>query len=290
MLEMLYGFLKISFVFIVFTYSSCIPAASVRESTEIEPQVSSSVKIFRNEIQTPGKVKFKGVSFNYNPQFFSEIKPEKLAETPLQNKTDKPGGEYPNHVSFNLKNANQKQIGVLKILPIEDYKKMYAVWDNYEEIIGREFADLQRVIKDTSFRRNGEIPYVLFYDAHQTFQAKVRSSSFQNGKGIFFLTQINQEYYLVNNEGLSYYFQGITNDGRVYVWAEFSPTVEFLPRDFEADEFEGYKLELRNKDDVKRFEEYVTKISQRLDKLPPEEFQPNLKYFEEIISSLKIEN
>jgi uncharacterized membrane protein len=41
--------------------------------------------------------------------------------------------------------------------------------------------------------------------------------------------------------------------------------------------------------DIGRYEEYVAKIKKRLNDLPPGEFQPNLKYYEEIISSLKIE-
>lgn len=242
-----------------------------------------------------GKVDFKSVSFNYNPQIFDEIKPQEVEASPMLNETDKPGAEYPRHISFDIKLAGGNQKGTLKILPIEDYKKMYAISKSYTDAINENFADLKKIIKDTNFRlrgrlRNGEIPFIEFYDAHQTFQAKVKKFSFQNGQGIFFLTQINQEALLISNELTYYYFQGITNDEKYYILAEFPIKVSFLPDNYDADEFEGYKLSASMNDaEYKLYKEYLAKVTKRLEDLPPDDFQPNLKYFEEIISNLKIE-
>ncbi len=46
---------------------------------------------------------------------------------------------------------------------------------------------------------------------------------------------------------------------------------------------------LNDETEMKRFEEVKQEIGKRLENLKPNEFAPNLNYFEEIISSLKIE-
>ncbi|MGI8467626.1 MAG: hypothetical protein ACR2N3_04160 [Pyrinomonadaceae bacterium] len=210
----------------------------------------------------------------------------------MENETDKPGGEHPKHISFNIKIANQKQEGTLKILPIEDYRRMYAISKHYTKIFDEKLIDLQKSLKNKNFRRNGQIPFIPYYDAEQRFQAKIENFSFQNGKGFFFLTQYDQDYFdPVTNEDLTYIYQGISDDGKNYILAEFPVSVSFLPNNYDAVEPEDDKLLRRwtANGDVRSYGKYVAKITKRLNDLPPDEFQPNLKCYEEIISSLKIE-
>jgi hypothetical protein len=130
------------------------------------------------------------------------------------------------------------------------------------------------------------------WDGSQTFQRKIKHFSFQNGKGIFFLTQFDIEPSLINNEGLTYCFQGITNDRRNYVLAKFPLGVWFLPIDYREDKFEDYQLPMyftADKSNEERHRKYLSKITKRLENLSPDRFEPHLKYFDEIVSSLKIE-
>jgi len=66
-----------------------------------------------------------------------------------------------------------------------------------------------------------------------------------------------------------------------------------LPESYYADEFEGYKLPERGfietDKELKQHERHVSTATKMLENLPPDEFEPNLKYLEEIISSLKVE-
>ncbi len=96
-----------------------------------------------------------------------------------------------------------------------------------------------------------------------------------------------------SNRQLRYIFEGITADGKYYVLGEMPISVAFLPED-SSDEFEGYKIYDSGNFDYgtvsKRINEANKKVAIRLENLPQNEFKPDPKYFEEIISSLKIEN
>lgn len=148
-------------------------------------------------------------------------------------------------------------------------------------------------MKDKDYREDGEIPYLPFYDASEMFVARAKNVSFRNGNGVFFLTQFTQDSgNLVNNDELSLMYQGISTDGKYYVLADFPITVSFLPNR-DANEFECYKVPRTDKDfknGEKKYRQYLAKMTARLENLSPDEFEPSLRYFEEIISTLKIEN
>jgi hypothetical protein len=119
----------------------------------------------------------------------------------------------------------------------------------------------------------------------------VKHFTFPSGQGILFLTHYGIGYEIVSNHNLTYVFEGLTADKKYYVLAELDVKVEFLPND-QTDEFEGYKIhwgKLRDETEMKKLEEVKQKIGKRLGKLPSNEFKPDLNYFEEMISSLKIE-
>jgi hypothetical protein len=246
----------------------------------------------KNPIPDAGKIDFKGVSFSYDRQIFTEAKSEELPEQPLGAEDEKPDSVAPRHILFSLKSPGQKRDTLIYVFPVADYRRMYAVSKNYTEQFDKEITGLQKAIKDKNFQIEKQIPFVPFWDGSQTFQGKIKHFSFQNGKGIFFLTQFDIEPSLINSEGLTYCFQGITSDGKHYVLAKFSVGASFLPVDYRADKFEDYQLPMyftADKSNEKRHRKYLSKITKRLENLSPDEFDPHLKYFDEIISSLKIE-
>lgn len=275
---------------------SCDSAVSQSSNSEVKSETPQSQK---DEFPKQQNVNFNGVSFTYNPQILGKVKTEEITEDqPLEMETDKPDENFPKHLEFYFKQIDLMKHSIDKgrivVVPIEDYRRMYPISNehNYREQFDERLKGLQKVIKDKNYRMGNQIPFIPFRDVSQTFQKKVNHFSFQNGKGIFFLTQFDIETTLVNNEGLTYCFQGISNDGRNYILAEFSLSVSFLPKNYDADEFEGYKLSdaySGNEPKGNTYKDYVLRIAKRLDNLKPDEFEPNLNQIEEIISSLKVE-
>ena len=86
-------------------------------------------------------------------------------------------------------------------------------------------------------------------------------------------------------------YQGITNDKKYYVLAEFPVSSAILAKDDSAVSHRGYTLSepaITDKQ-VNRYKNYVSGVARELDKMPAEKFQPNLILLDNLINSLKIE-
>jgi len=278
----------IGLVFVSFLVQGCNPVISQNSKSEIK---SETPQLRKDEVPKQQKVEFKGVSFSYNPQIFGKVKSEEVAERPLEDETHKPSYVTPKQRLFAFELATDFSEMYLTVSLINDFPRMYAIDPLSVKGAIKDNENLRKVLKDKNFRVENQIPYLPFTDASQSFQAKVKHCNFQNGQGILFLTFWETQYELPSNRQLRYVFEGLTNDGKYYVLAQMPVSVAFLPED-DTEEFEGYKIpwsKLKDEAEMKRFEEVKKEIGKRLENLKPNEFEPNLNYFEEMISSLKVE-
>lgn len=241
------------------------------------------------------KVEFKGVSFTYSPQVFGKVVTEETIEVPLENKTDKPDSVMPKHVLVTIKFARvlpfTEREGKIKIIPIEDYRRMYAVSDKATKSFDKQLQIVKKEIRSKNPPKQDNIPILPFWDGQIIFTAKVKRISFQKGQGIFWLGQWSQDFgNLFNNEDLTFMYQGISDDDKYYILAEFPVIASFLPEN--EKEFKDYKPSqnyVEFEKHQKEYENYVAKITNRVNTLPLNKFEPNLDEFEKIISTLKIE-
>lgn len=294
---MLRNSLTIGLVFAVFLLQGCRRATSKPVESPITVEVAKPLEPVQEKVtlkQSGGKVEFKGVSFSYNPQIFGEVEMEEIAEHPLENEMDRPFNEQAQHLHFTFKDIKQNQITNIKIFPIESFRRTFAVSQSYIEQFDELLNGLRKLTKDKDLRIGNEIPLIHFGNGGQELQTKVKHFSFLNGTGILFITHWSYEVALISNENLEYVYGGLTSDEKYYVLARMPVKVGFLPKD-SPEEFEEYKRsyifeDYPNPEKIKkRYKDYVSKITTRLEKLPADKYEPNLKYFEEIISSLKIE-
>lgn len=293
---LLFGLLSAGLLFTACQSATADDLKSRNEPPTVQPTPNKSANAAKTPVANAAKpktdlqaVNFKGVGFAYNKQVFDAVESEEVEESPLENEGDKPDGVSPKHLQFLLKYKGSERQAIIKILPIADYRRMYTVSNGEMQAFDENLTNVRKALKDVKFRLETQVPILPFYDASQTITARVKHFSFGSGGGMFFLTQYNQDFAnLVNNDELTYYYQGISADGKKYVWAEFPASAAFLPKDNQADEFEGYKLAM-NYDELnqKAHNEYLAKITKRLETLPADKFEPSLKYFEEIISTLK---
>lgn len=261
------------------------------ESSNFESKMATQTPTPKNENISEKKIDFQGVSFAYNPQIFGEVENEEKDAQPLEMETDKPDENFPKHIEFYFgKDSSDKNR--IAVIPIAEHKKMYALSKQLTESFDENHKNLRKVLADEKFRIKTEIPFIPFYDAHQTIVAKVKIIPFQNGKSVCFLTQYEQEITLINNKGIDYYCQGITDDEKYYLFAQFPLNISFLPNEEYPKEFEGYKLPEKtwnmSKEEETRYKNYISKLTERINKLSPKEFQPNLNELEKIISSVNI--
>ena len=291
-------------IFMSFVLLNCNSATSQNLNTETERETPQTPSAAETKSETPQltptvelpkqqKVDFKGVRFTYNPQIFGEVEVEEVEELPLAQESDKPDSVAPRHILFKIKTSDKRRESSIYIFPIEDFRRMLAVSAETRNYFDEKIKDLKDATTDLKSRKDELMPRIPLWDGSQSIQVKLKQLPFQSGKGVIYLTQFDIEPSLINNEGLIYCFQGLTGDGKYYVLAEFAVELPFLPESYQVFEFEEYNLPIyfykEPEKNQKQYEKYTSKIAKRLEKLQQDEFDPNLNYFEELISTLKVE-
>ena len=240
-----------------------------------------------------------GVTFSYDGALASEVKGETVPAAPLRDPSEKPDGVAPEHVAFKLLGAyaslNERSHfhPELHVYPVEDYKRAYAAAPSYVAGVEQTVRELKRALARRSVEFKDEAPYLDFIDAHQSFQAHVHYLNFHGGKGLAYLTQYDIEPALVTNRGLTYVFQGLTDDGRYYVSATFPVAARALPAEESEELFRRYGL-----DEVAcagcppggaPYRSYLTRISRTLGRTPPARFRPSLNTLDAMLRTLSVQ-
>ena len=237
-------------------------------------------------------VEFKRVSFRYDPTVFGEVKSETVPAQALEEPNDKPDGVAPAHENFTFALGRENWDAYVSVYPLNEFPKVYDVNSKLAKAMQLEIKGLREVLKDNSYRHNGQIPHLPFRDATDNFYVRVKPLNFLNGKGVVFVTHWTHEATLVSNRNLVYRFEGISDDGKFYVTAETPLSVQFLPFDppyrFEGFTYEHLYEAYRRPEMKRRYDDYLKSVTDRLRKLEPADFSPNLEYFEAIITSLKV--
>jgi hypothetical protein len=93
----------------------------------------------------------------------------------------------------------------------------------YAEMAPAAFESIHRLnnifYDPTAPLANDQLPLVPFLNATQVFASNIQVLSFQNGRGVRFLTEYAQYPASANNHELFYHFQGLTADGMYYIVA-----------------------------------------------------------------------
>lgn len=138
--------------------------------------------------------------------------------------------------------------------------------------------------KPASYQPGKPLPFVPFIDASQNVTVGFKPLAFANGKGFRFVTQYDIEKALLNENQLVYIFQGITDDGKIYVLATFPIGLEGLPR---ADEKKHLGFDIsRYAEFESKQKEYQQKASEWLIK-HADQMTPSLETLDAIMSSIK---
>jgi len=136
---------------------------------------------------------------------------------------------------------------------------------------------------------SARMPLLPMYEACMTFVSHLGYINFKNGKGVFFLTQWDRETTQISNEGLRYVYQGITDDGQYWVYAVFSATAPLLPMGEEPEVVAWNEKNYLLSHKSNEYQNYLRPVLAKLEELPADKFQPNLKLSDRLIQSLDIQ-
>lgn len=179
-------------------------------------------------------VSFDGISFQYDPSLAAHVSQEIL---PVTARGGMFGTPSPAYTLFTFVGGP---------FPAPVYPELPWQWHNSAEIFvyptsgfgSQDWMDvtanermhtLEQLLAAQPSGFVSEFPALPLNHAAQVIHAQILYLDFQNGRGVRFLTQHNQEARPINNQELVYVFQGITEDGLHGVTACFPVNHPSLP-------------------------------------------------------------
>lgn len=236
-----------------------------------------------------------GVSLSYDTALAREVRGETVPAAPLEAPDEKPDGVFPEHVAFKLIDvsgapADSFNEPVVRVCPVDEYLKAFSASPRLVRDARRTLAELRRLIRRRTAALKGNVPMLPFPDATEVFHAHVKYLRFRGGSGVAFLTQSQQDYELINSRHASYSFRGLTDDGRYYITADLPVGAPAIAATRDAGTHEGYMLprEVGGRPARQRYAAYVERVRRNLERLPAGRFQPDLRLYDEMLSSLEI--
>ncbi len=121
--------------------------------------------------------------------------------------------------------------------------------------------------------------------------ARVKYLDYAGISGVAFLTQYTQELFPnpLNNEELTFNFQGLTKDKKFYVAARFAISHPDLPKgiDFTDEEIQADAFEAKtHADTIRAVSNYLKKEEQKLEGFKEKDFYPSIPTLEMLIASI----
>jgi hypothetical protein len=131
---------------------------------------------------------------------------------------------------------------------------------------------------------SGYVPWVRAINATPMMHAGVAYLDFQKGAGMRYLTQYAQGLSVVNNDELTYTFQGLTGDGHYYIAAVFpAQHPDLLEGAHDAPDGDTSVWIVVDKN-----REYGARMVHMLDQAEPSSFAPNLSALDAMMHSISI--
>jgi hypothetical protein len=169
--------------------------------------------------------------------------------------------------------------GTIYVYPVNEYLQV-------NEDMSKPFDSLKAIIAGQPLPEN--LPFLPAFNAAQIFHSNEQILTFQNGKGIRFLTQYGQAPYPVNNNSMFYTYQGMTDDGAYYVAAVLPTSAAFLSADGNPDTplpADGIPFDWEN---FENMDQHFELVKQKLNATDPGAFNPTLTNLDALIQSILI--
>ncbi len=136
------------------------------------------------------------------------------------------------------------------------------------------------------------LPRVPFINAGQVFAAQQKVVHFSGGSAVRFITQYAQDVSPINNSGLFYHFEGLSDDGKYTIIAVLPVNLPFLAPDnnpASAVPAGGIPFPSASASGTV-FQDYYKQVAQRIDSASADQFTPALATLDALIESLTLDH
>ena len=162
-----------------------------------------------------GKMSYNGISFEINPSLASTLAARVCPELQYQ-ENQGPGEAHPPYTQFFFPTFNRQNVD------FQPEVRVYEVTGDMQNYLYplNMLGDLQTVIDQR--------PEPVTWFDHAPLHAQQKYLSFANGAGVRSLVQYMQDRFFFTNNGLTYEFNGLTQDGQYFVSVRFPLGAPFL--------------------------------------------------------------
>lgn len=258
---------------------------AVSSTSEVATAVATPIPTIRPTATSANvRIQHDGITLTYDPTLFGDAVIQDVPASADQGLFDQPSPAY-TRIGFAPSGIRQDSgyhwmlalDPSITIYNLNDFGS-YAIGDRYTRAQIAQFQDLldQRPSTITE-----TIPVILPVNAGQIIRTQVKWLDFGSGAGVRFLTQYDQAPSPINNEGLIYIFQGMTNDGLHGVTAVFPLNAAFLPDGFAMDEA-AYTAFIEN------FDAEMTAAIEQLNTAVNSDFNPHLSQLDALVQSIAV--
>ena len=202
---------------------------------------------------TADRINFNGVSFNTQQDVFSSAVPQ--IDPAVQGEAGTPGwpGSVPEYYRFDLQGYPLAQPWIqpqVLVYPIHSYA---AVNPPAGMIAGKLDSQLRVVEMAVDSE-----PFLPMWNAAQVFFARPEIKTFENGKGIRYLSCYAQAFMRIDEHCLFYTYQGLSADGNYYISAIFPVDLPALHTQEADNQWSAVQT------DATRYQQYVNETRQIL--------------------------
>ncbi|MGB7061653.1 MAG: hypothetical protein WBF13_04780 [Candidatus Zixiibacteriota bacterium] len=151
---------------------------------------------------------------------------------------------------------------------------------NISPLADERIEALKTLLDGGALSAGGELPVLPTFNSAQDLRGQVHPLAFQGGRGLRFIARYSQGATPVVNPGIFYTFQGLTEDGSLYVAAFFPLYVSLLPDQIQVEDWDAFNL---------GYQDYMADITSQLESLDPDDFEPRLESLDALIRSMAID-
>lgn len=245
--------------------------------------------------------------FSFNKSDFGKIKRESNDKITSENQAvkDQYPIDLPAHYCFSFEDKRPLpafEKGARYFSPAYSFICFIPTFDPSESTFDKAYPNFANAIRrlgllllarPSKFVQYDDLVDVPYNHSGWSFVAKRQYLDYENVSGVSFVTQYSQEALPnpVNNEELTFNFQGLTKSGEYYVAARFAVSHPSLPKgiDFTDKNIREGATSLQEADAINKFAEaYLEKEQMKVEALPEDSFKPSLISLKQLISSISI--
>lgn len=252
--------------------------ATLTDPSRIEPGQKLCIpKVASGQI---GIASFDGVSFSFDTSLAPSAQGEHVAAVPV---SEGPalGGGSPAHIRFTFPGYPVTDFFDPRLPAVRVYET--DALNQLDPSVAKDVSRLKDILASRPATITTDIPVFPQLGATQVFHVQDQYLDFKNGSGVGFVTYYAQDVSPVTNDRVFYTFQGLTNDGKYYVTANWFVGTPALPKDVTAtpaaNDYDAW---------AKNYDNYLKTTTATLDNLSAVDWTPNLALLDNLVKSIEV--